>query len=218
MEKCITISCLFILFISWHSHGQYVESDWEERDKWMGTEKLLDLIGVEEGHTVADIGAHEGYLSMHLAQRVGENGQVYSVDLRESRLERLEENARRRSLSNITAVLGQHDDPKIPEEALDIVILMDTYHEIRGYQEYLQLLRKKIKPAGRIAIIEKLKSHAIGKSREEQMKAHTLAPHFVKQDLEENGFEVLLQKENLGNWENNEEKKIWILVGRPAGS
>ena len=203
---------LFGLLISSHLYAQYNSNDWEERDQWMDVEQIFHLAGIDEGQHVADIGCHEGYFSVHLAKRVGVRGKVFSVDVREDRLEKLNENASERELYNITTILGEYDDPKLPEKELDVVVIMDTYHEMKEYMTILEHVKLALKPSGRILIIEKLKSHAKNKSRKEQVSAHTLSPDFVKKELQEAGFKVIQQLDDLGNWENNTSKKIWALI------
>ena len=206
---------LLLIFFSFSvlAVAQYDSSDWEERDEWMDVERLMELGGVEDGQQVADIGCHEGYFSMHLARAVGLRGKVYSVDVREDRLERLNENAADRNIINITTIHGDYDDPKLPKKELDLVVIMDTYHEMKDYMTILEHVKEALKPSGKILILEKLKSHSKNKSRKEQTSAHTLSPHYVKKELQEAGFKVIRQVDNMGNWENNTSKKIWVLVG-----
>ena len=212
MKRTILLiaSCLFVIS---GLLAQYNANDWEDRDKWMDVERLLQLAGIEEGDHVADIGCHEGYFSVHLANRVGIRGKVYSVDVREDRLEKLNNNASDRELFNITTILGDYDDPKLPERELDVVVIMDTYHEMKDYMTILEHVKMSLKPSGKVLIIEKLKSHAKNKSREEQVSAHTLSPKFVRKELQQAGFKVITQIDDLGDWENNSSKKIWALVG-----
>ena len=208
------LALLFILgiFLSTPLCSQYNSEDWDERDQWMDVEQLFELAGIKEGQHVADIGCHEGYFSMHLAKKVGVRGKVFAVDVRDRRLEKLNNNAAERELYNITTILGDYDDPKLPEKELDVVVIMDTYHEMTDYMTILEHVKSSLKPSGKVLIIEKLKSHAKDKSREDQVSSHTLSPHYVKKELQEAGFKVILQKNNLGNWENNNSKKIWALV------
>ncbi len=193
--------------------AQYNSSDWQERDEWMDVERIFELAGVSEGQNVADIGCHEGYLSMHLARAVGVRGKVYAVDLREDRLEKLNKNASDRNIYNITTIHGDTDDPKLPQGQLDLVVIMDTYHEMKDYITILEHVKRSLKPNGRIVILEKLKSFAKNQNRKEQVSAHTLAPQFVRKELRQAGFKVIEQLNNIGNWENDSSKKIWILVG-----
>ena len=146
---------IFGVLISLHVHSQYNPKDWEDRDQWMDVEQIFQLAGIEEGQHVADIGCHEGYFSIHLARRVGIRGKVFSVDIREDRLAKLNNNASERELFNITTILGEYDDPKLPENALDVVVIMDTYHEMKDYMTILEHVKSSLKPSGRILIIEK---------------------------------------------------------------
>ena len=203
---------IFGVLISFHVYAQYNSKDWEERDQWMDVEQIFQLAGIEESQHVADIGCHEGYFSIHLARKVGVRGKVFSVDVREDRLEKLNKNASDRELFNITTILGEYDDPKLPEKELDVVVIMDTYHEMKDYMTILEHVKLSLKPTGRILIIEKLKSYAKNKSRKEQVSSHTLSPGFVKKELQEAGFKVIGQFNDLGNWENNTSKKIWALI------
>ena len=203
---------LLICFACSPIRAQYEADDWKDRDEWMDVNNILSVAGVEEGHLVADIGCHEGYMSMHLARRVGDSGKVYAVDIRADRLRTLEQHAEKRQLTNIKTIKGDYDNPNLPEKTLDVVLIMDTYHEISDYMTVLEHVKRSLKPNGRLIVIEKLKSHAKDKSRSAQTSAHTLSPHYVREELEEAGFEIMLERRNIGNWENNRSKKIWLLL------
>ena len=205
-------SVLIVILGSVSTYAQYNESDWDERDQWMDVDRIMELADVQEGHHVADIGCHEGYFSIHLSRRVGARGKVYAVDVRDDRLEELNKNAKERGLYNITTIIGSYDDPKLPENELDLVVIMDSYHEMKEYMTILGHVKKSLKPDGKILILEKLKSHARSKSRKEQTAAHTLSPKYVKEELQEAGFRVIEHVDNMGQWENNPSKKIWVLV------
>ncbi|WP_420601725.1 class I SAM-dependent methyltransferase [Flagellimonas sp.] len=195
-------------------HAQYTEEDWKDRDTWMKTDTLLNFSGIKAGDKVADIGCHEGYLSMHLSKRVMENGRVYAVDVREDRLETLRENANDRNLKNIITILGDYDDPKLPERELDIVFIIDTYHEMDSHEKILRHVKRSLKPGGKVMILEKLKKRIRGKSRREQVNAHSLAPHYVKKELRQAGFTVISEIENHGKWEKDEDKQMWVLLAQ----
>ncbi len=212
MKRFILLSLVLVLFQG-GLLAQYTAGDWKERDNWMDIERILDLAGVEEGQHVADIGCHEGYLSMHLAKKVGIRGKVYAVDVQERRLVRLNENAADRDIYNITTILGDYNNPKLPKNELDVVVIMDTYHEMKDYMAILEHVRVALKPNGRIVILEKLKSHARNKTRREQISAHTLSPRYVKKELQVAGFKLVKEINDMGYWENDSSKKIWILIG-----
>ncbi len=206
------VNFFFFLFFSSLTFAQYTSDDWNSRDKWMNIEALFEMANVTPGYAVADVGSHEGYLTMHLAKRVGAQGKVYAVDINDYRLEKLEKHAKKRKFKNITTVLGDYDNPKLPENKVDIVFVIDTYHEMSSYKEMLQHFYNSLKPNGKIVVLEKIKKHKIGKSRAEQVSAHTLSSNYVKDELQEAGFTVSHEASNFGYWERDKTKQMWILV------
>ncbi|MFH6603869.1 class I SAM-dependent methyltransferase [Maribacter algicola] len=207
---------IFLLVGAVQAKAQYNESDWKDRDTWMKVPQLFELAGIGEGATVADIGCHDGYLSFHLAKAVGKDGKVYAVDVQEYRLDKLKEHIEQRNTTNIKVVLGDYDNPKLPEGMLDIVFVVDTYHEMDDYMKILSHIKKALKPDGRIVLLEKLKDPQRGKSREAQANAHTLAAKYVKKELEEAGFAILKEVPDFGIWNHESEKHMWILVAEKS--
>ncbi|WP_422080208.1 class I SAM-dependent methyltransferase [Ulvibacterium sp.] len=203
---------LFTLCLG-QSFAQYIREDWDKRDQWMDVQTIFELAGVNEGHQVADVGCHEGYLTFHLSRQVGETGRVYAVDILSYRLENLKEHLKQEKVKNVAVIQGEEDNPKLPENKLDAVIIMDTYHEMENYTEVLFHVKKALKPRGRILILEKLKTHKRGKSRKEQTNAHTLSPNYVKKELEEAGFSIVREVHDFGDWKKEKDKPMWILVG-----
>lgn len=212
MKKLYLIA--FFAIIPLIGFSQYAEYDWEERDTWMDVDFIFEKAGINSGSFVADIGCHEGYLSIHLAKKVGEQGQVFAVDVRTDRLEALEAHLEERNLNNVKVILGEYDNPKLPENSLDVVVIMDTYHEMNDYMTILEHVKRALKPDGRIVIIEKLKSRIKGKSRQTQTNAHSLGLRHVKKELQQVGFIMVYQNNNIGKWEQDPNKTIWILVGK----
>jgi ubiquinone/menaquinone biosynthesis C-methylase UbiE len=194
-------------------YAQYKKPDWEERDTWMNVPKIFELAEIGQGSVVADVGCHEGYLTMHLAQKVGESGKVYAVDVREDRLDKLDEYIKDRRLQNIKTIVGDYDNPKLPNETLDVVVIMDTYHEMDDYMKILDHIKKSLKPGGRIVIIEKFKEHMLNTSRVEQSEEHTLSLKYVKKELQKAGFLISKEIKDFGKWKNESDKTIWVLVG-----
>ncbi len=207
-----TLCFLFALLIIPGLYCQYSESDWKDRDEWMKVRDIFEMAGVKEGNIVADIGCHQGYLSIRLAKYIGETGKVYSVDVREDRLNKLNDIATERGIRNIHTILGDYDDPKLQEHSIDVAFMIDAYHEMKDYKQILLNVKKALKPDGCILVLEKLKRKMIGKSRQEQTLAHTISPEFVKNELTEAGFTVTILEKDLGYWEEDPDKKIWVLL------
>ncbi|WP_378173781.1 class I SAM-dependent methyltransferase [Aquimarina sp. SS2-1] len=214
MRFKVNLILSFILLGTNYIRAQYKEYDWEERDTWMKISELFDISEIKSGSKVADIGCHEGYLSIHMSRAVGESGKVFAVDVRKDRLEKLEEHLKDRKIKNVHMILGDYDNPKLPKKDLDVVVILDTYHEIEEYKKILMHVKDALKTNGNIVIIEKFKQPMLNKSREEQTDAHTIAMHYVKDELLGAGFTIHIEIKDFGLWKNEEDKKIWILVGK----
>jgi ubiquinone/menaquinone biosynthesis C-methylase UbiE len=132
-------------------------ADWltrPERESDEHPDEALDAIGIQRGSTVADIGAGVGYFTWRLANRVGRNGVVYGEDIQQAMLDMLAKNMTTRHLSNVRAVLGTVDDPKLPMNSIDLVLLVDVYHEFSEPEKMLDRIRESMKPGGRIVFLE----------------------------------------------------------------
>ena len=208
MKQLLCIFFLFPLF----NFAQYEEYDWEQRDEWMPVDAIFEAIDLKEGMKVADIGCHEGYMSIKLAEFVGEKGQVFAVDIRADRLDLLRSHLQDRKIQNVEVVLGDYDDPKLPKEHLDAVIIIDTYHEMTEYERILKKVMKSLKPGGKLLIFEKLKNRVKDGTRDEQTDSHTLSSKFVIDELKEARFTVTKQKYDLGYWEEDNSKPMWFVV------
>ena len=132
-------------------------ADWlvrPEREREERPDQALNAIGIERGSTVADIGAGVGYFTWRLSERVGSNGVVYGEDIQQRMLDQLVKNTNARHLTNVHAVLGTADDPKLPKNSIDLVLLVDVYHEFSEPEKMLDRIRESLKPEGRIVFLE----------------------------------------------------------------
>jgi len=213
MKHCGILS-IFLVFISLYSIAQYQADDWNRRDQWMEVDRLLHLLSVDTGMHIADLGCHEGYLSMHLAERVGPSGMIYAVDINNDRLETLKLHAKERGLTSITTILGDYDNPKLPKEILDAVFILDTYHEIEEYLDVLGHVKNSLKSKGKLLILEKVRAHVKGKSRKQQTNAHSLGITYVEGELNQLGFIITKKIPYFIDWKEDSEKPTWILVAQ----
>jgi ubiquinone/menaquinone biosynthesis C-methylase UbiE len=125
-----------------------------ERDSEERPEEALDAIGIEKGSTVADVGCGPGYLTARLAKRVGPGGTVYGEDIQPEMLTLLVKNMQAQGFRNVKPVLGSETDPKLPKESVDLIILVDVYHEFSEPQKMLRGMREALKPNGRLVLLE----------------------------------------------------------------
>ncbi len=126
----------------------------EEREKEEDCTTMVKQLKVQPGWMVCDLGAGNGFYTLKLAKLVGEKGRVLAVDIQPQMLEMLKVRAARENISNIDLILATTVDPKLPEGKLDMVLLVDTYHELSNPVEVLVAVRKSLKPKGRLALVE----------------------------------------------------------------
>jgi len=130
---------------------------WLERRERLAEEEpdlALRLLQVPKGATVADIGAGSGYMTIRLAKLVGPTGRVYANDIQQPMLDLLRRNVTQAGVSNVTAVLGTFEDPRLPPDAIDLAIMVDVYHELSQPQRMLRRIRESLKADGRLVLFE----------------------------------------------------------------
>lgn len=160
--------------------------DRSERETEEAPELALDAIGIRKGQVVADVGAGTGYFTLRIARRVGAEGKVYANDVQPEMLDKLRANAQREKLSNIETVLGSVADPKLPAGKIDMVLLVDVYHEFSQPQEMLQHIRAALKPDGRLVLLEYRKEDPAIPIRQE----HKMSVTEVKAEVEAEGYKL----------------------------
>jgi len=126
-----------------------------ERDKKLQVDRVMDLLEIHTGSAVADIGAGSGWFTVRAARRVGSNGRVYAVDINPSYLDYIRDRARKEKLPNIRTILGKSDDPLLPPNSVDAVLLMKTYHEVAQPIVLLRHVRAAMRPGARLGIIDR---------------------------------------------------------------
>jgi ubiquinone/menaquinone biosynthesis C-methylase UbiE len=171
-------------------------ADWLERTERVSEEapdRALDALDIKPGTTVADVGAGVGYLTVRLAKRVGPTGKVYANDIQPGMLERLKKNIEANRLANVETVLGTETDPRLPPSAIDLVLLVDVYHELSQPQAMLAKIREALKPDGRLVLFEYKKEDPAIPIREE----HKMSVADVKTELEAEGFRLVKVHGNL---------------------
>ena len=162
-------------------------ADWlvrPERESEENPDLAVSLLGLKPGMTVADIGAGVGYYSLRFAAKVGPSGKVFATDLQPEMLRLLRQRLDRAKIANIEPVLGSETESKLPDESIDMVVLVDVYHEFSEPRKMLASIRKALKPDGRLVLLEFRKEDPRVPIREE----HKMSVAVVKQELAADGF------------------------------
>ena len=193
-------------------HGQ------ERREQWQRVDDVFGAMGVKPGAVVADLGAGDGFVTVRLAKAVGEQGKVYAVDISADVLRRLRARVAGDNLSQVAVIEGAADDPKLPEGALDAVLIVNAYHEMTAHQNILAKVKSALKPDGRLVIVEPIADARREKSRDEQTRNHEIAIQFVQQETKEAGFvQVSMQDPfTVRTQGQGHHDQMWMLVVRPG--
>jgi len=132
-------------------------ADWltrPERIQEEDPDRMLAALEIKKGSVVADVGAGVGYHVWRLAEIVGPAGKVIGEDIQQDMIRLMQRNINDRKLRNVEVVLGTPTDPKLPPNTLDLVLMVDVYHEFSAPETMMQHIRNALKPGGRAVLIE----------------------------------------------------------------
>lgn len=152
--------------------------EYPDRDKKLHVDRVMDLLGIAPGKVVADIGAGSGWFTVRAAARVGAGGQVYAEDINPKAIEYITDRASREKLGNVRPVLGAVDDPKLPADSVDAVLIMKTYHEFAHPVALMEKVKVALRPGAKVGIID----------RNGNGTDHGVMPEIVEREMAEAGF------------------------------
>jgi predicted methyltransferase len=154
--------------------------EYPDRDKKLQVERVMDLLGIQQGKSVADIGAGSGWFSVRAARRVGPQGVVYAEDINARAIDFIGTRAGKERLGNVKTVLGTPDDPKLVAGSVDAVLLLKVYHEIAHPTEVMKRVRAALRPGGKVGIID----------RDGNGTDHGLDREVVEKEMREAGYKL----------------------------
>jgi len=174
----------------------YTGAEWLTRDNREQEERaslMLSALGVKPGMRVCDMGCGNGFHTVQLAKMVGEKGHVYAVDIQPEMLEMLNKRADEAGVANISPILGTFVDPRLPKEEIDLILLVDVYHEFSNPEEMLARMRESLAPKGAIVLVE---------FRSEDPKVpikpeHKMSKEQIMKELPPNGYKLVKEFERL---------------------
>lgn len=187
----------------------YTESEWKARDAWQKPADIIKRLKIDKNSVVADIGCNEGYLTFKLSNVAAK---VYAVDVDQGKLDKLTLHKDERKISNVVVVKGDYDNPRLPDNTLDAVVILDTYHEMDDHDEILQHIMTALKKGGRLVICEPIAESRRNSTRAQQEGKHELAMKFALEDLEKAGFSIQEKTDPFVDREKVKGDKMWIIV------
>ena len=160
------------------------------RDERLQINRVMDVLGIAAGKSVADIGAGSGWFTVRAAKRVGRDGVVYGIDINPEATRYIEKRAHKEQLENVKAILSKPEDPELPARSVDAVLLLKTYHEVADPVMLLRNLRAALRSGAKVGIIDRNgngEDHGVGKDvviREAKEAGYRLVEQydFVKAD------------------------------------
>jgi ubiquinone/menaquinone biosynthesis C-methylase UbiE len=132
-------------------------AEWLERADRDATEqpdKVIEALKIPLGSVVADVGAGTGYFSMRIAKKIGPDGKVLATDVQPEMLRQLSEAMKQASVRNIDRILATATDAKLPPNKVDLVLMVDVYHELQDPERTMAQVRKSLKENGRLVLVE----------------------------------------------------------------
>jgi ubiquinone/menaquinone biosynthesis C-methylase UbiE len=136
------------------------------REDRLQINRVMDILGIAPGKTVADIGAGSGWFTVRAAKRMSGRGLVYAVDINPEAIRYVDDRARKEQLQNVKTILGQADNPLLPARSVDAVLLLKTYHEVAQPVALLQNLRAALRPGAKVGVIDRNgngENHGVGR-------------------------------------------------------
>ncbi|MEO1267441.1 MAG: methyltransferase domain-containing protein [Myxococcota bacterium] len=177
------------------THPEQLSKRWDspERDAWQQPQRVLDVLALEPGMAVADLGAGTGYFVAHLAKAVGSEGTVWALDIEPEMVRFLTERAAREGWTQVKAVQVPTTAPGLEPESVDRLLTVNTWHHVERRRDYSLALFKAIKPGGMVVVVDYKPEEGIPGA---PMKMR-LAPSVVIAELEAGGFDVYLSEVSL---------------------
>ncbi|HYE30301.1 MAG TPA: methyltransferase domain-containing protein [Methylomirabilota bacterium] len=162
-------------------------ADWLERPEREVEEKpdlLVENLGLKPGDHAADLGAGTGYFSWRMAKAVGPKGRVHAIEIQQEMLDLLQRNMKQRGVTNVVSALGTITNINIPRNSLDLLLMVDVYHEVSHPQEILRSIHAALKPTGKLVFVEYRKEDP----RVPIKEVHKMSEAQVRKEAEANGF------------------------------
>jgi ubiquinone/menaquinone biosynthesis C-methylase UbiE len=183
-----------------------------ERDTWQRPADVIRALDLREGNIVADLGAGAGYFALKLSPAVGRRGQVLAVDIRKLSLSFLWIRAALREPHNIQIIVGEEDDPHLPAEAVDAILISNTYHEFRNPSVMLGRAFRSLRSGGRLVVVDRGPRVPNIEKAQHVPQGHEITIQAVQKELQQKGFEIVGQQDPF--IDRPGEDSWWIAIAR----
>lgn len=171
-------------------------ADWlirGEREQEEKPSEVLKQLELKPGMVVCDLGCGNGYYSLKMAEAVAPGGKVLAVDIQQEMLHLLDIRAREKDIANIEPILSSVVDPRLPPNSIDLLLMVDVYHEFSHPEPMLAGIRQSLKPDGLVALLEYR-----AEDRAVPIKPlHKMTKRQILKEYRANGFKLAKQYDGL---------------------
>ncbi len=184
-----------------------------ERDQWQRPSDVIQALDLKPGNMVVDLGCGSGYFTLKLSAPVGKSGRVLAEDIRRLPLLFLWIRAFQRGQPNVRLVLGEPDDPHLPTQRVNSVLIANTYHEFTNTQAILGHVAQSLVSGGRLVVVDREPRPVDGGSSETAAEHHEVSSEQVESELRHAGFEIVSRQ---GRFIQNDplNENWWIITVR----
>ena len=174
----------------------YTGAEWlirNEREREERCSMMIANLGIKRGMTICDMGCGNGFHTLRMAELTGEKGIVLGVDVQSEMLEYLRERTEEQGIENVVPILGSFHHPRLPPNSIDMILLVDVYHEFSHPEPMLAAMRKSLKPEGVIVLVEyRAEDPTVPIKR-----LHKMSRKQVDKELTANGFKLVREFDRL---------------------
>lgn len=174
----------------------YTGAPWlvrESRQREEDCEQLLKALKIQPGQVVCDMGCGNGFYTLQLAEMVEPTGKVFAVDIQSEMLSYLRSQMRKEKATNIQPLLGTPIDPRLEPGSVDLMLLVDVYHEFSHPVEMLKAIRTSLKPKGRVALVEFREEDPLVPIK----PLHKMSKAQIMKEFPANGFKLVEEYDKL---------------------
>jgi ubiquinone/menaquinone biosynthesis C-methylase UbiE len=175
-----------------HADQWTKEFDDPARDAWQKPAAVIELMEIDPGDTVADVGAGTGYFEPYLSRAVGPSGTVLALDIEADMVKHLTDRAASEKWGNVKPALVRTDDPLLPAAGVDRILIVDTWHHIPKRKAYAAKLAAALAPGGRVFVVDFTMDAKQGPPHE-----HRVPPDKVAGELVAGGLQATIVDEEL---------------------
>ena len=182
----IVLFLVTVFLVTFLTGQQQSVEEWEKQTfERQPPEKVMDAAGIKPGMVIGEVGAGRGRFTVHLARRVGNKGKIYANDIDAEGLSYLRRRCESEGIRNVEIILGEIDDPLLPEGTLDMVFMVWTYHFLDDPVAMLKKLLPTLKPGGTVVLVEPDPIRGPGG------EDHGISPERMRREAVQAGFEVI---------------------------